>query len=235
MLTSSPIESRQKRMPFKPNEDARLRELVEKYGDMNWAFVASQMPNRSVRQCRERWQNNLAAGVSKKKWTKEEDELLNAKYSEFGPRWKFFESFFPGRTSYNIRNRWQCKVRLWNIYSSQNIKLDDGVQVFQNNYCTSEGSSMNSYNNSTVMSPTCTFNTVNSTVNETTVEKNANNGNRNGSNTSALPIPEINYVQPVTDFTDCMDDDFQIEIFDDLVDDNTYYNDIFFEQEIMHV
>ena len=46
------------------------------------------------------------------------DELLKIKFYEFGPKWKLLEKFFPGRTSYNIRNRWNCIVRLWNIYSS---------------------------------------------------------------------------------------------------------------------
>lgn len=112
-----------KRMPFKAEEDEKLRELVEKYGDTNWKLISSYMPNRSVRQCRERWNNNLNSNVLKDKWSPQEDELLKRKFYEFGPKWKLLENFFPGRTSYNIRNRWSCIVRLWNIYSSSNLKI----------------------------------------------------------------------------------------------------------------
>ena len=80
------------------------------------------MPNRSVRQCRERWNNNLSSNILKDKWSSKEDELLKQKYFEFGPKWKLLEKFFPGRTSYNIRNRWSCIVRLWNIYSNQPVQ-----------------------------------------------------------------------------------------------------------------
>ena len=116
--TTNASVKQNKRMPFKAEEDERLRELVQKYGDTNWKLISSFMPNRSVRQCRERWNNNLSSKILKDKWSPEEDELLKQKYYEFGPKWKLLETFFPGRTSYNIRNRWSCIVRLWNIYSS---------------------------------------------------------------------------------------------------------------------
>ncbi|KAK8870710.1 hypothetical protein M9Y10_008597 [Tritrichomonas musculus] len=117
----SVVSKPSKRMPFKPEEDQKLRELVEKYGDSNWNLISSFMPNRSVRQCRERWNNNLSSNILKDKWSPKEDELLKQKYYEFGPKWKLLEKFFPGRTSYNIRNRWACIVRLWNLYSRHSI------------------------------------------------------------------------------------------------------------------
>ena len=113
-----------KRMPFKAEEDEKLRELVKKYGDKNWQLISTFMPNRSVRQCRERWNYNLASNVMKDKSSAEEDDLLIQKYKIFGPKWKILEKFFKGRTSYNIRNRWLCIVRLWNIYSNQPIKYE---------------------------------------------------------------------------------------------------------------
>lgn len=113
-----------KRMPFKAEEDEKLRELVKKYGDKNWQLISTFMPNRSVRQCRERWNYNLASNVIKDKWSAEEDDLLIQKYKIFGPKWKILEKFFKGRTSYNIRNRWLCIVRLWNIYSNQPKKYE---------------------------------------------------------------------------------------------------------------
>ena len=94
------------RIPFSPDEDNQLRFLVKAYGEQNWYIIASQMPNRSVRQCRERWQLFLNSNVKHGKWTQEEDKILTEKYQELGPKWKLLESFFTGRTSYSIRNRW---------------------------------------------------------------------------------------------------------------------------------
>lgn len=107
------------RLPFKQEEDDLLRKLVEEYGDKDWALIASHINGRTVRQCRERWQNNLSSSVVKTKWTKDEDRLLKLKYQEFFPKWKLLEEFFPGRTSYNIRNRWNGLTRTKK--KSQNI------------------------------------------------------------------------------------------------------------------
>lgn len=111
-----------KRNPFQADEDIKLRELVALYGDNNWMTIANQMPGRTVRQCRERYQNNLSSDVKNEKWSKAEEELLKRMVYQFGPRWKYFEEFFPGRTSYNIRNKWNCILRKWKNYSSYNTK-----------------------------------------------------------------------------------------------------------------
>lgn len=112
--TSTDKKQNQKkiRIPFRPDEDEILRSLVEEFGDKDWSIIASHMEGRTIRQCRERWQNNLSSNIIKSKWTREEDKILKIKYSEFGPKWKFLEEFFPGRTSYNIRNRWNGLTRI---------------------------------------------------------------------------------------------------------------------------
>ncbi|OHT03548.1 Myb-like DNA-binding domain containing protein [Tritrichomonas foetus] len=104
--TKSDIPNQRHRTPFTLEEDQMIQQLVNIYGDHNWATVAANIPNRTVRQCRERWQLFLNSGVKKGKWTKEEDEILRKKYAEHGSQWKYLENFFEGRTSYNIRNRW---------------------------------------------------------------------------------------------------------------------------------
>lgn len=38
-----------------PQEDAQLTQLVQQLGEGNWIRIATQMPGRSNRQCRERW------------------------------------------------------------------------------------------------------------------------------------------------------------------------------------
>ena len=95
-----------RRSAFTPEEDDRLRELVGKHGENNWFHIASKMPKRDTRQCRERWFNYLSPKVINGVWTGPEDELLAEKVAIFGRKWKSIEPFFPGRTDINIKNRW---------------------------------------------------------------------------------------------------------------------------------
>ena len=111
-----------KRNHFSREEDERLRLLVEKYGENEWSLVCSEMPNRTIRQCRERWQHHLKETVLKSKWSSEEDRLLFVKYQEIGPKWKYMEKYFPGRTSINIRNRFNCLRRFNILYFANNYQ-----------------------------------------------------------------------------------------------------------------
>lgn len=98
---------KRKRHPFTPEEDKKLRELVDLYGEQNWSIISSHMINRSIRQCRDRWTNSLSGNVVKGEWSAEEDALLLRLFKENGSRWKSMEKFFPGRAQYDIRNH--CK------------------------------------------------------------------------------------------------------------------------------
>lgn len=106
-----PMAKKRTRTPFTKEEDNKLKELVQLYSCIEdkskWYFIANQIPDRSARQCRERFQLFLCDGIRRKeKWTKEEDDLLLSKYAIIGPHWKSMEKFFVGRTSYAIKNRY---------------------------------------------------------------------------------------------------------------------------------
>lgn len=98
---------------FSAEEDSKLHELVKKYGENNWYYIAQEMDGRNIRQCRERWRNYLSPEVKNGPWTKEEDDLLFYSYKRYGPKWKFIASFFPDRTDINIKSRWQVHTRLF--------------------------------------------------------------------------------------------------------------------------
>lgn len=100
------------RIFFTKEEDAKLKRVVEDLGEDNWEQVAERMGNRTVRQCRDRWNNYLIPGLTKAKWTPQEDKLLIQKFAEFGTSWKKFEPYFPGRTNYCIRNHWKTVCRM---------------------------------------------------------------------------------------------------------------------------
>lgn len=94
------------RQIFSPEEDAYLCSLVNQYGSNCWKFIAKKMPNRTTRQCRERYKNYLSPEIKNGPWTKEEDDLLREKYKEFGPKWAQISTFFNSRSDVNIKNRW---------------------------------------------------------------------------------------------------------------------------------
>jgi hypothetical protein len=94
---------------FSPEEDQQLRELVAQHGINNygaWMLIASHMPGRSSRVCRERWRNYLSSDLNSSPWSPKKDALLLQKYQEFGPKWTQIATFFTGRTDVNCRKRW---------------------------------------------------------------------------------------------------------------------------------
>lgn len=93
------------RSQFSQEEDEKLTNLVNQYGDDNWEDIASLMKNRNIRQCKERWLNYLSPNVKNCPWTQEEDDLLEKLYLQYGPKWVKISQMIEGRTDINIKNR----------------------------------------------------------------------------------------------------------------------------------
>ena len=94
------------RKKFSPDEDAKLKELVQKFGAKQWDQIALMMPGRTGRQCRDRYRNYLIPGYFNGQWSEEEDNILRKKFSEMGPQWAKMTKFFRGRSANSIKNRW---------------------------------------------------------------------------------------------------------------------------------
>lgn len=103
------------RRKFTPEEDEQLRRLVEENGAHKWDYIATSMPGRTGRQCRDRYQNYLCPGISRDEWTAEEERLLIEKHAEFGSHWAKMTRFFPGRTGTALKNRWNYYVSRQNM------------------------------------------------------------------------------------------------------------------------
>ena len=56
-------------------------------GKIRWSVVATYVPNRNGKQCRERWHNHVDPDVNKSAWTKREDFEIVARYRAWGPKW----------------------------------------------------------------------------------------------------------------------------------------------------
>ena len=91
---------------FSVEEDRMLRLLVMQYGARDFKKIATFMPGRTARQVRERYRNYLAPEINNGPWSRQEDDLLRAKFAELGPKWSKISSFFPTRSDVSVKNRW---------------------------------------------------------------------------------------------------------------------------------
>lgn len=67
-------------------EDELLMSLVNE-GHKNWGTLASRVPGRTSKQCRERWCHHLDPRIVKGDWTEEEDQTIVAMHAEIGNKW----------------------------------------------------------------------------------------------------------------------------------------------------
>lgn len=102
-------EPNKRRAHFNDVEDKMLRYYVSVYGT-NWMAIAKFIPNRTARQCRDRWNNYLNPSISQEPWTVEEEKILLEKYKEYGPQWKIIAGYFKNRSYNCVRNKY-CAIQ----------------------------------------------------------------------------------------------------------------------------
>lgn len=97
--------------PWSAAEDESLTTLVALHGIKCWSLIASKLPGRIGKQCRERWFNHLDPSIKKDAWTAEDDATIMAAVSRIGPKWAEIAKMLHGRSDNAIKNRYNSSIR----------------------------------------------------------------------------------------------------------------------------
>jgi hypothetical protein len=94
-------------------EDTKLKDAVKTYGGKNWSAISALVPNRTPKQCRNRWHHFLDpnfGGANRRtgKWAAIEVAKLNNAVARHGDKsWKEVAALVPGRTKKECCDIWK--------------------------------------------------------------------------------------------------------------------------------
>lgn len=102
-----------KKGPWSPEEDAKLKEFIEKFGTGgNWIALPQKAGlKRCGKSCRLRWLNYLRPNIRHGEFSDDEDRIICSLYATIGSRWSVIAAQLPGRTDNDIKNYWNTKLK----------------------------------------------------------------------------------------------------------------------------
>ncbi|XP_057779215.1 transcription factor RAX2 [Salvia miltiorrhiza] len=103
-----------KKGPWSPEEDAKLKEYIEKHGTTvgNWIALPQRAGlKRCGKSCRLRWLNYLRPNIKHGEFSDDEDRIICSLFHRIGSRWSIIAGQLPGRTDNDIKNYWNTKLK----------------------------------------------------------------------------------------------------------------------------
>jgi hypothetical protein len=97
--------------PWTKEEDDELT-LQWNSGNRKWSNIATKLPGRMGKQCRERWMNHLDPSINKSAWTEHETRTLMDAQKTLGNRWTVLAKLLPGRSENSVKNAFHSKNRM---------------------------------------------------------------------------------------------------------------------------
>ena len=115
--SKSQNKEKRTRRVFLKSEDEALKQAIENSKYLSWKDIATKIPGKNSRQCRERWVNYLSPKIKDDQWDIDEDLKLINLIKLYGTKWSKILKFFQDRSYNNIKNRYYChlKIKLENI------------------------------------------------------------------------------------------------------------------------
>jgi hypothetical protein len=98
-------------------EDSALTSTIQTYGARKWKKVIFKIQERypdfqkSVKECRDRWNNFLSPDMLQFKWSPQEIDSVFEGHKKYGTRWSMIGKMVKGRTDNAIKNLFYCRMR----------------------------------------------------------------------------------------------------------------------------
>ncbi|ETN59679.1 hypothetical protein AND_008687 [Anopheles darlingi] len=122
------------KMPWTPEEDQRLIDLVEKNSigkDIVWNKVVEHMPYRNKTQVYTRYMFTLKQPLRNIKFSPEEDCVIIAYVQRFGENFRFFpDGMLLGRTTRQIQARYRNTLRYVNKRATWSLEEDQRLMDY---------------------------------------------------------------------------------------------------------
>ncbi|OMJ95311.1 hypothetical protein SteCoe_1370 [Stentor coeruleus] len=119
---------------WKNEEDQILVSLVKQYGSKHWTMISNEFNKvfnieRTPKQCRDRWFNNLCQHGKAAPFTDHDITTIIQCLNKYGNQWSKIAKHLPGRTENSIKNYMYATVRR-NLRKFNRSKLEIEKIIF---------------------------------------------------------------------------------------------------------